>query len=376
MLFFSMIIIFIIGRGKSMKKALFVYNPNAGKELLKPKLSDVIDTMVKGGYEVVVYPTQMYKDAYRKILNYTDTYDRIFCSGGDGTLDEVVTGMVERKSDIPIGYIPTGTTNDFANSLYIPKNLMEAAHSAVYGAEFPCDVGIFNDDVFVYIAAFGIFTDVSYGTKQEMKNLLGHLAYILEGMTKLLDVPSYRMKVSFDGGVIEDEFIFGMVTNSNSIGGFRNTVSDEVAFDDGVFEVVLIKRPKNPLVLQEIITALLVNQFDTKYMYSFKTRKITFECEQEIPWTLDGEFGGDHKVVDIENLQKAIKIIIPESRIPDVSEEGLKKKKESPKKPLALEKIVEDVVKEIAGQTVIGERILSKFQDEEKLKNDIENDEV
>ena len=359
-----------------MKKALFVYNPNAGKELLKPKLSDVIDTMVKGGYEVVVYPTQMYKDAYRKILNYTDTYDRIFCSGGDGTLDEVVTGMVERKADIPIGYIPAGTTNDFASSLHIPKNVLEAAHSAVYGAEFPCDVGIFNDDVFVYIAAFGIFTDVSYGTKQEMKNVLGHLAYILEGMTKLLDVPAYQMKVSYDEGIIEDEFIFGMVTNSRSIGGFPNMATDEVAFDDGVFEVVLIKKPKNPLALQEIITALLVNKFESQYMYSFKTRKITFECEREIPWTLDGEFGGEHKEVEVENLQKAIKIIIPESYIPEVSEEGLKKKKEAPKKPLAIEKIVEDVVKEIAGQTPLGELILSRFQDESKSKSDDDNEGV
>ena len=132
-----------------MKKALFIYNPNSGKELLKPKLSDVIDTIVKGGYEVTVYPTQMYKDAYRKVLTYTDTYDRIICSGGDGTLDEVVTGMIERGENISIGYIPTGTTNDFANSLHIPKNLSEAAHSAVYGAELPCDVGKFNDDIFV-----------------------------------------------------------------------------------------------------------------------------------------------------------------------------------------------------------------------------------
>lgn len=357
-----------------MKKALFIYNPNSGKELLKPKLSDVIDTIVKGGYEVTVYPTQMYKDAYRKVMTYTDTYDRIICSGGDGTLDEVVTGMIERGENIPIGYIPTGTTNDFANSLHIPKNLLEAAHSAVYGAEFSCDVGRFNDDIFAYVAAFGLFTDVSYETKQELKNALGHLAYILQGATKLLDIPAYRVRVSYDEGIIEDEFILGMVTNSRSVGGIRNAITDEVAFDDGVFEVTLIKMPKSLIALQEIITALLVNQFDTKYMYSFKTKKILFESENEIPWTLDGEFGGDHKRVEIENLQKAVKIIIPESHIPDVSEEGLKAKKEN-KKPTAIEKIVEDVVKEITNPKPIGERLFLKHQDDDKKLIEQKNEE-
>ena len=357
-----------------MKKALFIYNPNSGKELLKPKLSDVVDTIVKGGYEVTVYPTQMYKDAYRKVMTYTDTYDRIICSGGDGTLDEVVTGMIERKENVPIGYIPTGTTNDFANSLHIPKNLMEAAHSAVYGAEFACDVGKFNDDIFAYVAAFGLFTDVSYETRQELKNALGHLAYILQGATKLLDIPSYHVRVSYDEGVIEDEFILGMVTNSRSVGGFRKPASDDVAFDDGIFEVTLIKMPKSLISLQEIITALLVNQFDTKYMYSFKTKKISFESEEEIAWTLDGEYGGDHKVVEIENLQKAVTIIIPESHIADVSEEGLKAKREN-KKTTGLEKIVEDVVKELAEQTRLGERILSKRQNEEKVPVEQKNNE-
>ena len=196
-----------------MKKALFIYNPNAGKELLKPKLSDILDIIVKAGYEVVVYPTQSYKDAYRKVVSFTEKYDRVICSGGDGTLDEVVTGMMERTEKVPIGYIPTGTTNDFANSLHIPKDLLQAADTAVGGAEFGCDIGKFNDDVFVYIAAFGLFTDVSYQTKQEMKNILGHLAYLLEGMTRLFDIPSYKIKVSHDGEEFEDEFIFGMVTN-------------------------------------------------------------------------------------------------------------------------------------------------------------------
>lgn len=307
-----------------MKRLLFVYNPHAGKGLLKPKLSDIIDIFVKAGYEVVTYPTQAYHDAYRKISQYTEEYDLIVCSGGDGTIDEVVTGMMGREKRIPIGYIPTGTTNDFANSLKIPKDILGAADNAVNGSAFPCDVGQFNDDIFVYIAAFGLFTDVSYQTNQAAKNVLGHLAYVLEGAKRLFNVPSYRIKVSYNDQVIEEEFIYGMVTNSRSVGGFRNMIGKNVTFDDGVFEVTLIKTPKNPIELQEIIAALLIEQIDSKHMYTFKTGHITFESLEEIPWTLDGEFGGDHDFVEIYNLQKQLAIMIPEKYKQDLSEEGRK----------------------------------------------------
>lgn len=299
-----------------MKRLLFIYNPHAGKELLKPKLSDIIDIFVKAGYEVVAYPTQSYRDAYRKVSEYdSDEYDLVVCSGGDGTIDEVVTGMMQRDKRDPIGYIPTGTTNDFANSLHIPKGLLRAADNAVNGTLFPCDVGKFNDDIFVYIAAFGLFTDVSYQTKQEMKNVLGHLAYVLEGTKRLFNVPSYRIKVTYDGETLEDEFIFGMVTNSRSVGGFRNMIGKQVVFDDGLFEVTLIKTPKNPLALQEIVASLLIEQVDTKHMYSFKTGRITFESLEEIPWTLDGEFGGAHDEVTVENLNRQLRIMVPEEHI-------------------------------------------------------------
>ncbi len=296
-----------------MKKLLFIYNPHAGKELLKPKLSDIVDIFVKAGYEVTIYPTQSYRDAYRKVKEYdSEEYSLVVCSGGDGTIDEVVTGMMERNERDPVGYIPTGTTNDFANSLHIPKGLLKAADNAVNGSVFPCDVGKFNDDIFVYIAAFGLFTDVSYQTDQAMKNVLGHLAYILEGTKRLFNVPSYRIKVEHDGETIEDEFVYGMVTNSRSVGGFRNMIGKNVAFDDGLFEVTLIKTPKNPIALQEIIAALLIEQIDTKHMYTFKTGKIAFESLEEIPWTLDGEFGGEHDYVEIENLQQQFEIMVPE----------------------------------------------------------------
>lgn len=304
-----------------MKKLLFIYNPHAGKELLKPKVSDIVDIFVKAGYEVTIYPTQAYHDAYRKVREYDpEEYDLVVCSGGDGTIDEVVSGMMKKKKRNPIGYIPTGTTNDFANSLHIPKGLLKAADNAVNGIVFPCDVGRFNQGTFVYIAAFGLFTDVSYETDQAMKNVLGHMAYLLEGAKRIFNVPSYRVKVSHDGEEFEDEFIFGMVTNSRSVGGFRNMVGKQVVFDDGLFEVTLIKKPRNPIELQEIIAALLIEQIDTKYMYTFKTGYISFESLEEIPWTLDGEFGGEHDYVEIENMKQQLKIMVPEEHIEELME--------------------------------------------------------
>ena len=309
-----------------MKKLLFVYNPRAGKEMLKPRLSDVLDIFVKAGYEVTVHPTQAYRDAYYQIKEYeVGKYDLIACSGGDGTIDEVATGMMKRremgKDVVPVGYIPAGTTNDFAKSLHIPRKPLAAADNAVKGVPFPCDIGKFNDSVFVYIAAFGIFTDVSYETDQAVKNVLGHMAYILEGAKRIFNIPSYKIKVEHDGEVIEDEFIFGIVTNSRSVGGFSNMVGKNIVFDDGLFEVTLIKTPKNPIALQEIIAALLIEQVDTKHMYTFKTKKITFDSVEEIPWTLDGEFGGEQDYVEIENVQKAMEIMVPENHVLELSEQ-------------------------------------------------------
>lgn len=297
-----------------MKKMLFVYNPNAGKGLLKPRLSDVLDIFVKAGYEVVVYPTQCYRDAYHKVLHMEDGYDILVCSGGDGTLDEAVTAMMGRSKErrIPIGYIPAGTTNDFANSLHISRDILEAADAAVHGKAFACDIGRFNHDVFVYVAAFGLFTDVSYQTDQKLKNILGHSAYVLEGVKRLSNIPSYHIKVTYGEEVIEDEFMIGMVTNSKSVAGFRNIKGKDVKFDDGEFEVTLIRKPKSLIELQEIIAALLIESFDTKYMYAFKTGEIIFESKEEIPWTLDGEFGGQHDRVEIQNKKQALEIMIQE----------------------------------------------------------------
>ena len=295
-----------------MKKLLFIYNPNAGTGMIKTKLAEVLDIFVRAGYDVTVYPTQRYQDGLAKTLSYTEHYDLVVCAGGDGTLDEVVTGMARRDKRIPIGYLPTGSANDFAKSLDIPRNLLVAADTAVNGIPFACDMGQFNDDFFVYIAAFGIFTDVSYETDQNVKNVLGHMAYVLEGTKRIFNIPSYNIKVTYEEGVIEDEFIFGMVTNSKSVGGFKGIVGKDVIFDDGVFEVTLIKKPKNPIELNELIAAMVSKQIDSTVMYTFRTKHIEFESDEEIPWTRDGEFGGAHERVIIHNRKQELQIMVKE----------------------------------------------------------------
>ncbi len=292
------------------EKVLFIFNPHSGKGLIREDLLDIIDTMVKAGFDLTVYTTQSQGDAIHKLEQDAGKFDRIICSGGDGTLDEVVTGIIRSGANVPIGYIPAGSTNDFANSLGIPKEMRLAAQTAVAGTRFPCDVGYFNGDTFVYVAAFGLFTEVSYKTSQQMKNALGHVAYILEGVKHLHDIPSCQMQVEYDGQVIQDTFIFGMVTNSISVGGFKGITGSDVKLDDGVFEVTLIKNPKNPIELNEILACLTNLIDDSDLIYTFKTNEIHFTSKEEVAWTLDGEFGGKHDALVIKNLKQRVNILV------------------------------------------------------------------
>lgn len=295
------------------KKMLFIYNPRAGKSQIRSNLLDMIDIFVKAGYEVTAYPTQAQGDGIRAVTErQIGYYDMIACSGGDGTLDEVVTGMMRCEKRLPIGYVPAGTTNDFAGSLGIPRSMERAARVIVDGRSFRCDVGGFNENIFVYIAAFGLFTDVSYETRQDMKNVLGHMAYVLEGMRKLSKVKSYALKVISGDKVIKGDFIFGMITNSLSVGGFKKITGDNVKLDDGVFEVTLIRRPGNPVELNTIMAALLNRNIDTDLMDCFTASELQIESAEEVAWTLDGEFGGRHSRVEIRNYKQALEIRVPE----------------------------------------------------------------
>ena len=295
-----------------MKKLLFVVNGHSGKGQIKNKLLDIIDIMIKEGYHVQVHTTQEREDATKVVREQAKYYDLVVCSGGDGTLDEAVTGMMQSEVRTPLGYIPAGSTNDFANSLEIPKDMIQAAKTAVLGVPFSCDVGEFNGDYFIYVAAFGIFTDVSYATSQELKNALGHVAYILEGAKRLHTIKSNHMRVEYDGNEIEGDFLLGMITNSTSVGGFKNMTGKDVKLDDGMFEVTLIHKPKNIIELNTIIASLTNLKDETDLIDSFRADSVKFYSEEEIPWTLDGEFGGDHKEVQIKDHCKAVDIMINE----------------------------------------------------------------
>ena len=298
-----------------MKKVLFLFNPRSGKGQIRGSLPEILDTGVKAGCDVVVHTTQSQGDAITVVQNRACEFDRVVCSGGDGTLDEVVTGMMRSEVKVPIGYIPAGSTNDFGSSLGIDKDMIDAARIAFEGTGFPVDIGEFNDDSFVYVAAFGIFTEVSYSTSQDLKNIFGHAAYILEGAKQLRNIPSYRMQVEYDGNVIYDEFIFGMVTNSNSVGGFKNLLPGNVELNDGVFEVTLVRNPKNPMELSEILSALSTGRRDSDMLYSFQTTEIKFTSNEEIAWTLDGEFGGKCKISEIKNINKALTIMVDDKEV-------------------------------------------------------------
>lgn len=297
-----------------MKKLLFILNPHAGKAQIKDRLLQIVDLMVKKGYDVTVYPTQAKRDALKMVQKRAEEFDLIVCSGGDGTLDEAVSGMMLSGKKVPLGYIPAGSTNDFANSLKIPKDMVKAAEIAVSGQKFACDIGMFNQKPFVYVAAFGMFTAVSYKTRQEWKNILGHAAYLLEGVKSLTEITSYHLRVECAGRVIEDEFIYGMITNSNSVGGFKNMTGKNVLLDDGKFEVTLIKMPKNIVELNAILGSLTNLIDDTELIYSFKSDCITFFSEENVSWTLDGEYGGSLHEVTIKNIKQALEIMVKKSR--------------------------------------------------------------
>lgn len=299
-----------------MKKLLFVFNPYSGKAQVKNNLLEIADIFTKAGYNATVYPTQASNDCFEKIKNEASEYDRIVVSGGDGTLNEAVSGMMACQSKIPMGYIPAGTVNDFSRSLGIPKDILKAAKTAVTGKIFDCDVCRFNGRVYNYVAAFGAFTDVSYETPQETKNIFGQAAYFFEGIKKLSGLQSYHAKVRYDGAEIEDDFALGMILNSKSVAGFEvrsdNAIINDVSLDDGMFEGVLVRMPSNLAQFQVIISDFLKGNVEGAGYVTFKTSRVEFEFDEEVKWTLDGEFGGACKNAEIDILNKAIAFVVSE----------------------------------------------------------------
>ena len=292
-----------------MKRLLLIYNAHAGKKRIAQKLHDVVYLYTTAGYEVTVHPTLFRGDATKTAAELGGQYDHVVCCGGDGTLNEVVTGLMTRRDQLAtLGYIPAGTTNDFSKTLKLPADLMKAARIAVEGSPCLCDVGDFNGRTFVYVAAFGVFSEVSYATPQSSKNALGHLAYVLGGIKSLTQLRPCHMKVTHDGETIEGEFIYGMVTDSISVGGFRGVKKEHVKLDDGLFEVMLVKNPQTPEELTTILNALVTKKPDGNVI-GFQSSDITFESREQVAWTLDGEFGGDTQLAHVSNVPRAIRIM-------------------------------------------------------------------
>ena len=292
-----------------MKKMLFIYNPKAGRGRIREELADILDIFASGGYEITIYPTRKNGDAEKVAAKRESDFDIVVCCGGDGTLDETVRGMMKNDFRTPLGYIPAGSTNDFGGSLALPKDMLKSAQLIVRGVDKAVDVGLFNMEAFVYVAAFGAFTEVSYLTDQDMKNAIGHSAYILEGMKSFINIRPHHMRIEHDGEVIEDNFIYGMITNSISVGGIKGITGANVDLADGIFEVNLIKEIKNGMELPQLINAVATGNYgDSDRIVSFQSGHISITSDEEIAWTLDGENGGKHDRVEILNVPRAIDI--------------------------------------------------------------------
>lgn len=297
-----------------MKRLLFIINPKAGRTAIRNDLFDIIMIFSQAGYEVVTYPTKGPDDAERKVREDGADYDLIVCAGGDGTLDNTVCGYIKMgEKKVPLGYIPVGTTNDFARSLQISRKPIEAAQEIVDGKCTKIDVGRFDENSFIYIAAFGIFTDVSYSTNQSLKKALGHAAYILEAVKNIGTYKGFSLTAQFDDKVISGKYLYGMVTNTLSVGGFKLRGAKHVVLDDGKFDCLFIKMPTTPIELQQILSGLLQNDVEENEMFfECKASRVIVDGETDIAWTLDGEFGGNCKHVEIRNIQQALDIMLPQ----------------------------------------------------------------
>ena len=297
------------------KRARVIYNPTSGREALRSDLVDILSIYEQAGYETSAFATtpapNSAKNEARRAAE--EGFDLIVAAGGDGTLNEVVNGIAGLEHRPTMAIIPAGTTNDFANSIGIPKPMEQAAKLVVEGEPFACDIGRFNDSYFVYVAAFGLITDVSYTTDIEKKHKYGRLAYYLEALKRLKKIPTYRIKLKYDEKHIEDEFIYGGITNSESIAGFKWFERGEILLDDGEFEGIFIRKPKNIFGYIKILSSFIRKEYsENEYILSTRAKKYEIQSEENIAWTIDGEFAGDFKDVTINNEKRAIEFAVYE----------------------------------------------------------------
>ncbi len=299
-----------------MKKLLFIYNPHAGRERIRQNLSDIVLAFSAAGYEVIIRPTLLQGETSKLAQECPEDVELLVCSGGDGTLNEAVNGIMKRPyGKLPIGYIPAGSTNDFSKSLGLATDMVKAAQIAVSGSRFACDIGSFNGQNFCYVVAFGAFTDVSYDTDQSLKNVLGHAAYIIEAMKRLHTIRSYEVKIEWDGEMLIGKFLLGIVCNSISIGGFKGIAGKNVELNDGLFEVLLVKEPDPDTDLSEVASALasgnIIENSPNTVLFKTSKLKVTSLDIDAMPWTIDGEYGGNPSEANINVIPLAVDFIVP-----------------------------------------------------------------
>lgn len=294
------------------RKLLLIINPKAGRSGYKIGFADVMLTLSEGGYDTTVRFTEARGDATRYAAGYAKAFDAVACIGGDGTLSEVVAGLMQVENPPPLGYIPMGSTNDVANTLMLPKNPVAAARQIVEGQVYPFDVGGFQEkDYFTYVAAFGAFTEVSYETPQSEKQALGHMAYFLQAAAYLPRLESYNAKVEYEGGVVEGDFLYGSVSNSvNVAGGVMKLDRQLVSLSDGIFEVMLVPCPKNLGHFTRMAGRILAKDYDNDEVIMFQAKQVKVTFEKPVAWTRDGEDGGAHRVVHLVNHPSAVHIIV------------------------------------------------------------------
>ena len=294
------------------QRVLLMVNPMAGRQKIRNELLYVVDTLTKAGYETIIYTTQG-KDATRDLLAEKDSqFDRVICCGGDGTFNEILSATMHWNKRPILGYIPAGTTNDFAAGLKLPSDIREAAVNIVRGTPHTVDAGLFNTSYFSYVASFGAFTETSYSTPQNFKNALGHLAYILEGIKEIPAFTPYTVCVETDGQIYKDSYIFGAVSNARSVGGILKISDSLVDLNDGVFEVMMIKMPKTLMDLSAIVTSLTsLNplKYDPSMFLFLQTKELKITFEQEMVWSLDGERVSGGKEARIACIKDAFKIL-------------------------------------------------------------------
>lgn len=294
-----------------MKKLLLILNPNSGKKKANRYLVQILDIFNRGGFDVTVFVTAKRGDATEIAAQRAAEFDLILCIGGDGTFNEMISGLLPTGIQTPISYIPAGSTNDFATSLHLSKNILQAARDITLGQPHPLDLGRFNDRYFSYIASFGAFTRASYATSQSLKNALGHFAYILSGIKEIASIRSYHMRFTLaDGTVYEDDYIFGAVSNSTSVAGILTLAPELVDMNDGLFEVLLIRKPRNPLELSDCVLALTTQDYNTPMLTLCSSPRVEVEAPEGLSWSLDGEEAAGTVHTVIENLPSAVQIVV------------------------------------------------------------------